>query len=149
MPSAALSDASDIATVASIVAGFASSALVFRLQRHLEQLPLEPLDHSWLPVADWLLMAANSIALLFVITPLLVLDLASVRIPRAACAAACVLLAGYVFAIQAHYRLIFGGNRRYQTPPVRRVTSTAETILSMTSIAAAIGAFITAYLTLP
>lgn len=145
MNSVSIYDASDIATVASIVAGFGSTALAFRLERHLQQLPLEREEHSWLPVADWLLIAANAIALLLVLAPLLIFDLSTIQFPRAACAAACVLLAGYVFAIQAHYRLIFGAGKRYENPPSRRVTATAEWIIAVASVLAAMAAFCASY----
>jgi hypothetical protein len=98
--------------------------------------------HSWVAVADWLLISANTIAL-FVVVSLLIVQ--QIRLPRAACAAACVLLAGYVFAILAHYRLIFGAKQKYVVHPQTRQTATAEKVISAISVAAAIAAFYMSY----
>ena len=140
-----ISDAGNIAQVASIVAGFGATALVFRLQRHLDQLPNEPGEHSWLPLADWLLIAAMIVAVAAAVIPLLAFNLSSTKIPRAACAASCVLLAGYVFAVLAHYRLIFGSGIRYQTYPLEYSVAKAELVITIVALVLAIAAACSAY----
>ena len=140
-----ISDAGNVAQGASIVAGFGATALVFRLQRHLEQLPNEPGDHSWIPVADWLLIAAMTIAVVGAVVPLLMLNLTSTSLPRASCAAACVLLVGYVFAVLAHYRLIFGAGIRYQTYPLEFKVAKAEKVVTIVSVIIALAVAMSAY----
>src|SRR4029453_9466308 len=116
-------DASTLSQVASIIAGFGVSMLTFRIQRHLEVLPYEGEEHSWLAVADWLLVWATASALLFVILPLLALPLGPIlRFPRAACAATSILVVGYMFGILAHYRLILGHGIRYNPRPTQGET---------------------------
>jgi hypothetical protein len=69
-------------------------------------------------------LVAVLISLLVVILPIVAFKslsgLAS-KLPQAGCAATCVLLPGYPFAILAHYRLLFSktrtGPRKTQNPP--------------------------------
>jgi heptaprenylglyceryl phosphate synthase len=103
-------------------------------------------EHSWLPIADWMLVFATTAALVLVIIPLLVFDLGSnLRLPRAACAASSVLLTGYLFGIMAHYRLIFGGGTKYEPHPTRRITAGAEAIITGVAAVGAVVAFLIAY----
>lgn len=106
-------DMNTAAGVAAIIAGFGSAVLVFRIQRESDMYKLG--ERTWIPWADRLLIASVVIALVFVLLPLIVSPAtASTRVPlfsRALLAASIILLAGYVFSILAHYRLIFGGER--------------------------------------
>jgi hypothetical protein len=108
-----MADASSLATIAGIISAFGVAMLLFRIQRELYmQKAGEP---SWMPWADRLLIGATLISVLFVILPMLLIGYAQspwVLLPRAAAAAACPMVAGYVFGILAHYRWLFGKNRR-------------------------------------
>lgn len=105
--------------VESIIAGFGVTALMFRLQRELSISdenwrrratdPSIPRVRTWLPYADYLLIAAVLLALILGVRPLLVaFDESTLRLARAATAAATVLLAGYVPTILGHYRFLHG-----------------------------------------
>ena len=95
-------DPGTLSTIASIISAFGAAMLFFRIQRELAM--GEKGEIIWLPVADWLIVAATLISLLFVIVPL-VLD--AKRLPAAAAGSAAILVAGYVLAILAHYRILF------------------------------------------
>ncbi len=106
-------DSETLATIASVIGGFAVSMLVFRISRELKM--KEKGEPNWIPCADWLMIGAALLSLVCVILPLVAVPHTSAfhnLIPPAACAAAAVLVAGYVFAILAHYRLILRGKRR-------------------------------------
>jgi uncharacterized membrane protein len=81
--------------------------LFFRIQRevamHQEGEPV------WLPMADWLLVAATLFSLLLVILPLV--SFSGLRLPAAAAGSAAILVAGYLLAIMAHYRIVFDRER--------------------------------------
>lgn len=99
-----ITDASTLATIASIISAFGVSMLFFRIQREIQMQTSGEI--VWLPLADWLLVIATLICLLLVILPITFNvgnDLAA-----AGSAAATVMVAGYVFAILAHYRIFFG-----------------------------------------
>ena len=86
--------------------------LLFRVQREIAM--HEQSELTWIPWADWLLVVATLFSLLLVIIPLVVLDpngSAFKILPSAACAGAAMLVAGYPFAILAHYRFILPGDR--------------------------------------
>lgn len=113
-------DGKALITVASIIAGFGVTVLMFRLQRELtisdENWRLAQTDRevrimpTWIPLADYLIVAAVTVALVFAILPLLMSPeptRASLRLAATACTAATILLAGYVPAITAHYRFIY------------------------------------------
>jgi hypothetical protein len=116
-------DAATLTTVASIIAAFGIAMLFFRIQRELylvEQWMKERTSSSqseqsvdkpiiWLAFADWLLVGATLICLLLVILP--ITFSLGLRLPAAASAAAIIMVAGYVFAILGHYRIVFGQNR--------------------------------------
>ena len=104
-----MANVTTLATVASIIAGFGAAMLFFRIQRELQA--HERMEWKWIPWADRLLIGATLVALLFVVLPLVAFTNrpgGMAELPAAACAAATVLVAGYVPAILAHYRLLFG-----------------------------------------
>jgi hypothetical protein len=103
-----------LVTAASIMAGFGSVFFAFRLQRELtvydrnrDKNESEP---TWIALADCLLIVAIIISLVFVVVPVVSaekLAQASVERARAACAAAAIMIAGYIPSILAHYNFIF------------------------------------------
>jgi hypothetical protein len=127
----------DLLSVASILAAFGSAMLFFRIQRELEM--HERAEIQWIPWADWLLILATLIALLAVILP--IFFSAGLRLPLAAASAATVLLAGYVLAILAHYRIILGfGRKGPRTNP-----EPGELVVVLLLLAAAAGVFAVQY----
>ena len=101
--------ADTLTQVASIVAGFGVTALMFRLQRELKISGENSKTPTWFTLADFLVLGAVLIALLGVVLPLLISSPTdSVAVPKALCEVAIVLLAGYTLCILAHYRFIFG-----------------------------------------
>lgn len=106
-------DDATLATVASVIAGFGAAMLAMRIER--EARGQEQGETPWIPWADAALIAAILVSLLLVILPIVAVPSAKgflSALPRAACAAACILVAGYVLSILAHYRLLFGRQRR-------------------------------------
>ena len=105
-------NSSDLITAASLIAGFGVTVLMFRLQRELQisdenwKQPenLHPTP-TWLALADYLVIVAILISLLFAVVPLLLSS--SLRLPRVASLSATILLAGYVPSILAHYRFLY------------------------------------------
>jgi len=131
-------DAATLTTVATIVSGFGIAMLFFRIQRELQM--HEQLEPKWIPWADRLLIVATLISLLLVIFPLVAFSATSIvvlRLASAACAAASLMVAGYVFGILAHYRLLFGGHR--EGP--RKNPEPPEKVVVFASIAVALLAF--------
>ncbi len=107
-------DAGTLATIASIISAFGAAMLFFRIQRELYM--REQLERDWFPLADWLLVAATLMCLLLVIVPLVSysatkLPASATDLPAAAAGSAAILVAGYVFSILAHYRILFGYER--------------------------------------
>jgi hypothetical protein len=105
-----MSHADTLVTAASLIAGFGSAVIAFRLQRELdieeknEQRPPHLREQHWFPASDWLIVASNIGALCFVVAPLVAFDSPSprmVRLASAACCAAAIMLAGYVPSIPA------------------------------------------------
>jgi hypothetical protein len=96
-------DPGTLATVASIISAFGAAMLFFRIQREINM--KEKGERVWLPMADWLLVAATLFCLLLVIIPLV--SFGGLRLPTAAAGTAAILVAGYVLAIMAHYRIVF------------------------------------------
>ena len=97
-------------TVASIVVAYAVTVLIFRLQRELRM--REQGERTWVALADWLPIVAFLIAVLFVALPVLAVDPAlRGPLPRAAAMLSLVLCLGWIPAILAHYRLLFGAHR--------------------------------------
>jgi hypothetical protein len=107
-----MTDSGSLATVASVIAAFCVAVLVFRIGRELEM--QKQGEINWIPLADWLLIMATLLSLFVVIVPILLISSMQSTwtvLPRAGAAAACAMLGGYIFAILAHYRLIFGTRR--------------------------------------
>jgi hypothetical protein len=105
-------DQSTLVTVAALIAGFGSAVLVFRIQREVDMAAKG--ETTWVPWADRLIITATLLALVFGIFPFVsgfVVTPIANALAMAASSGAVVLLFGYVFAILAHYRLIFGGGR--------------------------------------
>jgi hypothetical protein len=78
--------------------------LFFRIQRELAM--GEEGEIIWLPMADWLIVAATLMCLLLVIVPL-VAGVDAKGLPAAASGSAAILVAGYILAILGHYRILF------------------------------------------
>lgn len=100
-------------------------------------------ERIWLPVADWLLVAATLICLLLVIVPLV--SFSGTKLPAAASGAAAILVAGYVLAILAHYRILFARQRLFwgkRREGPRDNPEPSELILSVTVSALAFLFFI-------
>jgi len=138
-------DAGTLSTVASIVAGFGVAMLFFRIQRELHM--KDQHEQDWIPKSDWLLIAATLTSLLLVILPIVSLNAAHnrlLKIPPAACAAASILVAGYIPAILAHYRLLFGRRRSGR----RANPEPAERNKIIATVVVAVGVFIAVLLTL-
>ena len=139
-----MADHGTLSTVASIVSGFGVAMLFFRIQRELHMKDRH--EQDWIPKSDLLLIAATLISLLFVILPIVSLNVEHtqlLRIPAAACAATAVLVSGYIFSILAHYRLLFGRGRSG-----RRVNpEPAERVLIILTILIAIAVFTAVFLT--
>ena len=128
-------NASDILTVASIIAGFGVTVLIFRIQRELslsdkmwelkgkgdkesiteknnprksnsvDSIP------TWLPPVDLLVIFSILTSLLLGIIPIFLMNSGSSTAPRlsiAACGASIILLAGYVICVLIHYRFFYG-----------------------------------------
>lgn len=132
MPQTAWPDSGTLATIASVITAFAVPMLFFRIQRELQM--HEKLEINWIPQADWLLMAAAWVSMLFVVLPLVAFPPTSVVhriVPPAACGAAALLVVGYTLAILAHYRLILGRRRdgpRTNPEPAERVVVIATVV---------------------
>jgi hypothetical protein len=104
-------DASDLITVASIVAAFSGGVLFFRIGRELGG-GTGPV--TWIPWADRLVIASSTACLLLAILPLLVFGKNSSlarNVSTSVCVGSVLLLGGYIPAILAHYRLLFGSKR--------------------------------------
>jgi peptidoglycan/LPS O-acetylase OafA/YrhL len=67
-----IADNETLATVASVIAGFGSAMLAFRLEREVEG--QEQGQRAWIPWADWLLIAAILLSLAAVILPIVTFD---------------------------------------------------------------------------
>ena len=126
-------ETSDLTTVAGIIAGFGVAMLFFRIQRELEMGKAG--ERVWIPWADWLIVIATLCSLLLVLLPLLILSQNNIAkaVSTSACVASVVLLTGYVFAILAHYRLLFSCGRsgpRYNPEPSERILVFLSTIIA-------------------
>jgi len=123
----------------------AVTMLLFRVQR--EEGMRRRGEPTWIPVADGLLIAATTASIGLVLLPILLFssDFLHRRIPTAGCVAALVALGGYVFALPAHYRLLFGGERdgpRSNPEPAERriviMTTALALALFVTSLATSV-----------
>jgi hypothetical protein len=98
-------------TVASILSGFGISVFMFRIQRELRVRDRHPDWPNWLAWADYLVLSAIVLSLLFVVLPLVALPTPSrfvFSVAAASCAASALLLLAYPFAILDHYRIEIG-----------------------------------------
>jgi hypothetical protein len=130
-------DAGTLAGIAAIIAAFATAMIFFRVQREIEMAKIDEIN--WLPWADRMLLAAATIRLLLVLLPLVAAHPSSWTyrfFPGPGCASAIVLVAGYPFALLAHYQLIFSGNRNGP----RTNPEPAEALILCLSVLAAIAA---------
>jgi hypothetical protein len=103
--------------IASILSGFGITVFMFRIQRELDVRERTRDVATWLAWADYLVLAAITLALMFVVLPLVVAQSvveAVLAVAAAACAAAAILLAAYPWAILYHYRIVLGTKRRGQ-----------------------------------
>ena len=140
-------DAATLATIASVIAAFSVTMVFFRVQREIDM--GKEGEMNWMPWADRMLIAACSIALVFVLLPLVATKPVWPiyrMLPSAACAAAVVLLACYPFALLAHYRVILafkngvGEGQRVNPEPGE------ELVVRFASAFATVAAVWTAYL---
>src|SRR5215469_7841049 len=107
--------APEIISASAIVAGFGVTAIMFRVQRELYVRETLKIDILWLAWADYLILTSVALAVFGSTAPLLVAPIVPrtvVAIAASSCVAALILLAGYVPAILAHYRIELGAKRR-------------------------------------
>ena len=93
-------------------------------------------ERIWIPVADWLLLGATFAAIVLVLLPILLFDseFLGTRVPTAGCTAALGALGGYVLALLAHYRLVFGSTRsgpRDNPEPAELVVVIAAAVVAL------------------
>ncbi len=134
-----MADAATLGTVASIISGFGVAMLFFRLQRELQM--SDKREVNWIPWADRLLIAATLVSLLAVILPLVAFKAVPIvtdRLPSASCAAAVIMVSGYIVGILAHYRLWFGTKRSGE----RSNPEPSERVVVFITIALAAGVFL-------
>jgi hypothetical protein len=132
-------DPSILATIASLISVFGAAMLFFRIQRELEV--TQKNEDIWIPWADWLLIAATLTSLILVILPIVALGPESklvMKVSIAACSASTALVAGYIFSVLAHYRLLFGKSRL----GARENPEPAEKLLVRLTIAVSVLLFI-------
>lgn len=127
-------DAEVLATIASIVTAAGITMLFFRVQREIGMGERDEI--TWIAFADWLLIGATLTAVAVVLLPILLFDseLLSRRIPIAGCTAALVCMGGYVLALPAHYRLVFGSDRigpRTNPEPAERVIVVGAAMIAL------------------
>jgi hypothetical protein len=106
-------DIGSVTGVAALIAGFGLTVLLFRVQRELqvreEAIRRGEAPINWIPWADRLLLSAIVISVLAILVLLAFpSSKQALRVARAACAAALVVVPGYIPSILAHYRLIIG-----------------------------------------
>ena len=137
-----------LVTAASIIAGFGSAVIAFRLERELEieekneERPKHRREHHWIPASDWLVVTASVGALCFVVAPLVATPMPSdgmIRFASAICSAMAIMLAGYIPSILAHYHFIYGLTKERTNPTFWEGVSVLTTVL------AAAAAFIVSY----
>jgi hypothetical protein len=127
-------DYGTLANVASVIAAFGAAMIYFGIQR--EEQMREEGETVWLPLADWLLLVATWCCLLLAIVPIAA-NVKS-RLSASALAFSAVLVAGYLPAILAHYRIVFGTSRsgpRDMAEPLE-VTFVAITLAAASGVAA-------------
>lgn len=120
-----------LATVSSIVTAAGVAMLFFRIEREVAMRERD--ETTWIAFADSLLIGATFTAIFLALLPLLLFDseMLGRRVPTAACTASLVALGGYLLALLAHYRLIFGSGRggpRDNPEPPKRLIVIATTV---------------------
>src|SRR5262249_32145308 len=135
-------------TAASIIAGFGSAVIAFRLERELdieeknEEKPKHGKERHWIPASDWLVVTASVGALCFLVAPMVGTPTPShsmMRFSSAICSAMAIMLAGYIPSILAHYHFIYG-------PPKERTNPTFwEGVFVLATVLAAATAFVLSY----
>jgi len=101
--------AGDLIALAAIIIGFGATIIAFRIQR--EAAMEEADERVWLPWADWLILIAVALCVVFVVLLLATVTRWRIAFASAAGAAAMVLEGGYIPSILAHYRILFGKDR--------------------------------------
>ena len=121
-----------LVTAASIIAGFGSAVIAFRLERELDieeknvDRPSHRKERHWIPVSDWLVVIASVGALCFVVAPLVAIPSPSdttIRLASAVCSATAIMLAGYIPSILAHYHFIYGLTKERTNRPFGKAYS--------------------------
>jgi hypothetical protein len=105
-------DQSTLLTIATLIAGFGATVLVFRVGREVEMSRRG--ETTWVPWCDWLMVAATVSSLVLGVLPSatgMVPVVPATILGMAVNSAATVLIVGYIVAVLAHYRLILGGGR--------------------------------------
>jgi hypothetical protein len=141
-----MADSSTLAQIASIIAAFSVAMLFFRVPRELEMRKRG--KEVWIPFSDQLLIYATLLSLFLVILPIIMTREATpfvVNLTRASCAAAVIMLGGYIPGILAHYRLIWG--RHLEAP--RQNPEPTEKVIVLASILIAFVAFVIIMLGIP
>lgn len=137
-------DPSVLATLAGLIVAFATPLILFRIQRELDM--HERGEITWIPWADWLLILASVACLVGVLLPL-AMGLHSSAVVLNACAAilaaSIALVAGYIFSILAHYRLILSFGR--SGPRTNPEPSEVVLIVLTVALALGIGTFVVAF----
>lgn len=125
--------AADLLTVASIIAGFGVTVLMFRIQRELYM--QEKNEPTWITWADRLVISSTLTALLFVVLPIVVFGPerpTTMAVSATATSAAVILLGGYVPSILAHYRFFVpGGPPRSNPEPWERKFAWTTLVVGM------------------
>ncbi len=102
-------DLNQIIYVTTIISGFSITTLMFRIQREITM--AEKKKSTWIPPADFMLIAAILIAVFFALVPALLSNPLPNQhvggLSSAFAIAAIALVGGYILAILAHYRWLF------------------------------------------
>jgi hypothetical protein len=138
-------------TVASILSGFCISVFMFRVQRELGVRDRNPDQPNWLAWADYLIISAIVLSLTLVVIPLVAFPEPShfvFSVAAGTCAAACVLLIAYPFAILDHYRIEIGTwrTRKGESPQARHKGEPIERVIVMVAGVLAAAVFISVVL---
>jgi hypothetical protein len=135
-----------LVTAASLIAGFGSAVIVFRLELDIEEKnmerPIRQEEDHWIPASDWLIVASSICALSLVVAPLVAIkspSVGTVRLASAVCSAAAIMLAGYIPSILTHYRFI------YELSKVRKNSTFWEAVFLSLTVVAALAAFTLVY----
>ncbi|HEV2834289.1 MAG TPA: hypothetical protein VGW58_03170 [Pyrinomonadaceae bacterium] len=129
--------------VASILAGFAVTVLMFRIQRELQVRKDHPDWPTWVAWADYLVFGTIVLSLIFVVLLLVVLgkERRVLAVAAGSCAAAAILMTAYPFAILDHYRIGMGlgreGGRKKGEPIEKVIVVVAYVIAALTLCATA------------